>query len=149
MALTKQLKKEFDFDGQSFIVTAKRLKRKQMIQIAPLLATDDKGNVVLEGLKEQLEFVDIGADIVRKQVCDMGEFYIYDELYSCENDNHNVDLYEDVIFTGLVSDLFQWIMQNSFLGESAEKKPESLQESTLQVMEVKPQMEGIPSEDAH
>ena len=65
---TKNITKEFDFDGDNVTVTMKRLKRKDALKLMPYIGEPNEQGEVEMTFNDQMEMIDVGGDMLKKYI---------------------------------------------------------------------------------
>lgn len=136
---TKQIKKTYEFEGDTIQVSMKRLKRKDAIKLAPFISSGDEDGKVSMSFEDSLVFADKSSSILNKYVTDFTGLKEEDGTPLEVSDIFGDD--GEVYFIGLISEMMADLMEASFVGDSEkEKKLDVPQADTLKGLDMNVQV---------
>lgn len=133
---TKSIKKEYKFDGDTITVTMNRLKRKAALKLTPYMKYDDDGELRMT-FQDRMQFMDIGADVLRKHVTSFTGMCIENVDVNIADEETMDSIFEESYFMSLLSDMLSDLMSESFMSGTDEGKSDAPSEDTLEDSETK------------
>lgn len=134
---TRNFTRTIEFDGDQVSVTMKRLKRKQMFDLAPYMGEADENGKVKMSLKDNMQLLDQAQEKIKANLVALSGLTIDGEELAVEGGKpSNPDLYglifDEAYFMNLLGEMLGAMVEESFVGEEDEKKSDGQRGGTSQ-----------------
>lgn len=135
---TRNFTTTIEFDGDTVSITMSRLKRKQMLQLAPHMGEPDENGKVKMSLQDNVALLDAAQDKIKKNLIAMSGLFVEDgqEVVVADGKPANQELFdlifEEAYFMNLLGEILSELVQHSFVNEEDAKKSEGPQSDTSQ-----------------